>query len=293
MPDDGVAVRDIAREFGFRTKSEDDGKRVELSRGAVMLSLEADKAEFRLNGVRVHTAYAIAMHDKRLLLHRRDLEELLQPILTPGAMDEPPSIPNLIVVDPGHGGKDPGAVYFGREEKHYCLSLGLKLNDILRARGYQVLLTRATDTQLELQERSEIANRAGADLFISLHFNASTNPFASGPETYFLRPGTDSGHSSPATAKWNAVLGYFVQRELVNGQNATDRGLKRAGFAVLRHIEMPGLLVEAAFMSEKTEAALLDDPATLHRMATAIADGIDAWKRTIERRHAALAPAPD
>nr|WP_320011631.1 N-acetylmuramoyl-L-alanine amidase [uncultured Desulfobulbus sp.] len=212
-----------------------------------------------------------------------------------------------IVIDPGHGGKDPGAMAHGLKEKDIVLQIAQKLATILREDfHYQVLLTRTEDVYIPLEQRIEIANHQKADLFVSIHINAHTDQSNSGIETYFLNLATDadamrvaalenasSTHSfgelqdilaslmNNSKIDESSRLARFVQNNLIKGFSHTYRpknlGVKQAPFYVLIGAEMPAILAELTFISNPSEARLLKNSAHLQRLARQLANGIVAY----------------
>lgn len=175
-----------------------------------------------------------------------------------------------ICIDPGHGGRDPGAVgQGGLKEKDVVLKIALKLGRLLTKQNIDVDFTRTTDIALgntlndDLNLRSNIANKIKADYFISIHCNSSSNPRARGIETYALAPG---GHAEK--------LARAVQRRLVIETGREDRGVKFANYAVLRKTNMPAILIEVCFISNFEEEVRLKDEDFLDRVANAIAGGV-------------------
>jgi N-acetylmuramoyl-L-alanine amidase len=174
-----------------------------------------------------------------------------------------------ICIDPGHGGYDPGAVGpSGLREKDVTLAVALLLADLLRQAGCEVFLTRTGDTtswtpEEDLQRRCDLANQAGADLFISIHANAAGNPAATGTETYCYRRGGQGERVAAA-----------IQQQLVAALGLPDRGVKTASFYVLQHTAMAAVLAELAFISNPREEALLSTPAFQQQAARAIAQAI-------------------
>lgn len=169
-----------------------------------------------------------------------------------------------IVIDPGHGGSDPGAVGpNGLKEAHVNLAVALKLAKMLQKAGLEVKLTRTSDTSLELKPRCDMANAWKADYFISIHCNAAANAQAQGTETYCLQLGGKG-----------EILAKAVQAELVAATGRANRGVKTANYYVLRKTKMPAVLVELAFISNAEEERLLGNPDYQEKCATAIARGI-------------------
>ena len=210
-----------------------------------------------------------------------------------------------IVIDAGHGGEDPGALGAGNlMEKPIALSISEKLGRILTAKGYTVLLTRDTDRFIPLKERTEFAMRRKADLFLSIHANASKNQEANGIETYYLDVNnTDKTSETSIAERENANSGYsiqeletllkgliqesksedshrlakHVQQELVAATGAANRGVKHARFVVLIGTNVPAILIEAGFVSNPTEGKKLATAAYQQQIAGAIARGVEKF----------------
>jgi len=231
-----------------------------------------------------------------------------KPLPKPPASFKPGKI-RRIVVDPGHGGHDPGAVGAGgTQEKDVVLSIGRKLAEKIRDElGIDVVMTRSTDVFIPLEERTAIANKVNADLFVSVHANASLNRNASGIETYYLNlaktekaaqlAARENGTSLEKVSLLQAILfdlmanyklndsahlAEEVQKALykkINGHYSGTRnlGVKQGPFYVLVGATMPSILVETAFISNEDEEARLKDPAFLDRSAEGILDGIKAY----------------
>ena len=165
----------------------------------------------------------------------------------------------LIVIDPGHGGADPGAVNGSRFEKNDNLRMSLAIRDRLRAQGHNVIMTREGDTNPSLDQRIAVANNNGADLFISVHRNSFTNPVAHGIENWIRNP----AHREAAE---------IVLSELAKEPNQANRGVKQGNYRVLLGAEMPAMLIEIGFISNTEDNRLFD--AHFDAYATAIARGI-------------------
>ncbi len=219
--------------------------------------------------------------------------------------------PLRVVVDAGHGGRDPGAIGpGGLREKDVTLALARELARALERRpAFRVKLTRDRDAYLSLEQRTAIANAFGADLFISVHANASRSRRAQGVETYYLDRGSDRAARRLAarenqareadlagiehiladvllTAKVSESrrLAREVQQALVEDLSRTygpvrDLGVKRGPFYVLTGAVMPSILVEAAFITHPTEARRLADGGFRRRVAEAMARGVEAFVR--------------
>jgi N-acetylmuramoyl-L-alanine amidase len=191
-------------------------------------------------------------------------------VVTPG-----PAHPNLIVIDPGHGGNDPGAMnqQYGLVESHLTLTIAQKLKADLERAGWRVILTRDGDYEVgdpngddhqELQARCDVANAGGARLFISVHINSSVSSEPSGLTTYFWRAADRS-------------LAQAIQSATVHDTGAGDDGVKREEFYVIRHTDMNAVLVENTYLSNAHDAALLQQTWFLDRIAAGIAHGVQDY----------------
>ncbi|MGL4522974.1 MAG: N-acetylmuramoyl-L-alanine amidase family protein, partial [Bacilli bacterium] len=189
----------------------------------------------------------------------------------------PPSKKLSIVIDPGHGGKDPGAVGVNSlQEKVVVLDVGKRVSKYFAKTPYDIFLTRESDVYLSLAERVSFAASKKADLFISLHTNAA-NGKASGIETYYYN--SNSGRSlaeTPSTAAINPFpnesreLATFIQNRLVQAMKLPNRGVKHGNFHVIRENQMPAVLVELGFIDNATDNALLASSTRREEFAKAI-----------------------
>ncbi|WP_317367776.1 N-acetylmuramoyl-L-alanine amidase [uncultured Tyzzerella sp.] len=169
-----------------------------------------------------------------------------------------------IFIDPGHGGKNPGAIGpNGLHEADVNLDIGLKLGRILSNWGYEVDYSRTTNTTVTLSERARLANQWGADYFVSIHCNSNVNPEANGTSTYFYRKGIIA-----------ESFALTVNNSLIRQIERKDLGIFSANFAVLRLTRMPAILVETAFISNPYEANLLATNTFRQNCAVGIANGI-------------------
>jgi N-acetylmuramoyl-L-alanine amidase len=222
-----------------------------------------------------------------------------------------------IVIDAGHGGHDPGAHGNGINESELVLDVALRARAILAARpGVDVVMTRDTDVFIPLEERTAIANRQSADLFLSIHANASRNSKAHGIETYFLnfasnpeaeavaaRENSASGktmHSLPEIVRAIALNNKIdesrdfadtVQKSMVRklaARNAQlkDLGVKQAPFVVLIGAGMPSVLAEISFVTNRQEGQLLKTPAYRQQIAEALADAVVQYQKSLKMRNA-------
>jgi len=222
-----------------------------------------------------------------------------------------------VVLDAGHGGKDYGAIYHGYIEKNIALNVALKVGKILeKDPSIDVVYTRSTDVFIELNERANIANNAAANIFVSIHCNGATNQTAYGTETFVMGV-TRNASNLEVARKENAVveleddyktkykgydpknpesvIGISIMQERFNNQSIElaskiengissnldrkSRGVKSAGFLVLRNIYMPRVLVELGFISNKNEGAFLNTESNQDKLAAQIASAIQSYKK--------------
>ncbi|MCL4541001.1 MAG: LysM peptidoglycan-binding domain-containing protein [Chloroflexi bacterium] len=185
----------------------------------------------------------------------------------------------VIVIDPGHGGRDTGAQGFGLLEKNITLATGLKVAALLRSSGFDVVLTRTSDTYVSLAERCAIANRAGATVFVSLHANAIADPSIYGLTTFYGRSsGYVSGVTrSPQMVRQSRLLASAIQYATASRTGAFSRGLHRADYWVLGNVRAPAVLVEMGFLTNPHEAALLATPSYQEDLAQGIVIGIENY----------------
>ncbi len=172
-----------------------------------------------------------------------------------------------VVIDAGHGGNDPGTNGHGANEKSINLALALAVSKILRQRGVDTVLTRSNDTFIELDDRCDIANRSGAKLFVSIHINASKKASNRGHEV--LVPDATSPKANLAAQDISKELTAAGMAPHGSGVRKDDRGLR-----VLRHTDIPAVLVEVGFLSNSADAAIMTDRSRQQRIAEGIADGI-------------------
>lgn len=222
-----------------------------------------------------------------------------------------------IMIDPGHGGRDPGAVAFGIKEKDIALRMSRILGKMLEEKGFRVLYTRTKDVFVPLEERTAMANAQKADLFLSIHANAHRNPKINGFEIYTLNLARTE-HAMRVAARENAVsprqvsdLQFILADLMLNSKvsesrelatkihtrtiqgvrrthpNLADKGVREAPFFVLMGAKMPAVLVELGYLTNREEARLLNTDAYLRTMAQSLVQGVLAYRDHVGR-HAKL-----
>lgn len=226
-----------------------------------------------------------------------------------------------IVIDPGHGGHDPGVLGRGLTEASLVLDVALRLEKLLlKESGVEVVLTRRSDVYVPLEERTEIANRQNADMFLSIHANASRNTDAKGIETFFLSFASSTEAEAVAARENSASnremnqlpdlikaitlnnkldesrdLATMVQESLVTNlrkanKEVRSRGVKKAPFVVLIGAAMPSVLAEISFVSNKQELSLLKTPAYRQRIAESLHAAVIKYRRSLKNQSMTALP---
>jgi N-acetylmuramoyl-L-alanine amidase len=288
----GEYVRLLAwcEESGLSLKWNKREREIDISGAPARLKLEVDSRKVEIDGVTVLLSLPVVNRGGVALISLADLKTTLEPILFPRKTEK---AVKTICLDPGHGGKDAGKTIGGNYEKKYTLLLARATAELLRKEGFKVVLTRDTDEAVELSERPLKAARDGADLFVSLHYNAGESNVR-GLEVFCLTPAglassnEGGGHSEETTEAGNGqddrnvLLAYELQKSVTRGLPLEDRGMKRARFEVLREAKLPAVLIEGGFLSNSSEAKNIFDGGFRQRMARAIVAGVLAYQRAIQ-----------
>lgn len=291
-----LSVDTLAQRFGLESQRLAPAERVRLRSRWTTIDFTLHSLELELNGLKLFLSEPVARHAGGLYVSSRDAEALLAPILAP-KKHVAAGRPRTLVIDAGHGGNDPGNrnPRLGLVEKTLTLDVARRLERRLRAQGFRVFLTRTTDRRVELETRTRLIARTGADLFVSIHFNGFPDGRVRGAETFVMTPHyhrstpqrerdqalISTRHPGNAHDDANVLLGYHVHRQLVTQLDVPDRGLKRFRYHVLRHATCPAVLVEAGFLSNPTDGQAIGSPAHRERIAEAIADGIQAYSASV------------
>jgi N-acetylmuramoyl-L-alanine amidase len=290
-----VRLADWAHAARYDWRWLDREQTIELTNRAARLVFQKDSHDAEINGVHVLLCYPLVVQNSAAWLAEADFRDTLAPLIGP-VPSSPGGRIHTIVIDPGHGGKDPGIESGSHQEKKYALLLAEELRDQLKKAGFDASLTRTRDVFVEKSERPEIARQRGADLFISLHWNGTTvgKNDVKGVQTYCLTPpGAASSNSGDDVSdvgakpgnrndRQNLLFAYDLQRSLVQNLDAEDRGVRRARFAVLCDAQMPAVLIEGGYMTHPEESKLIYDAGYRRRMAAAIVSGVLAYKRQVE-----------
>jgi N-acetylmuramoyl-L-alanine amidase len=272
-------------------------KTITLDSGKMQLAVTVGLREAEINGVKHWLAFPVALHDGQVLISRLDLSKIIEPSLRPELVDGMMPV-TTIVLDPGHGGHDRGAVSKYGFEKDFALDVALRARKLLESDGYKVVMTRATDVFIPLEQRPAVANNIPNSIFVSIHFNSSsTNADARGFEIFSIAPrGAPSTNDVVPRERdlreepGNAVdmpsgaLAGSVFHALLGHVPMVDRGVKHARFAVLRLCTKPAVLIECGFVSNNAESTLISSSAWREHVADAIVDGVANYRELAERK---------
>ncbi len=297
-----IAVRTFARTQGFSRVRESE-KQFHLQGQVHTLVVDKGGRRVVLNDVVLWLNQAVSVDNGHWSFAAVDVENTLLPVLKPvsGLTGRGGRV---VVLDPGHGGRDSGAVAAnGITEKAVCLDISLRVRRHLVAAGYTVYLTRHQDQYLTLEERPRRAKAWNADVFVSIHANSGGNTDANGIETFLLalpgqRSTNDNSGNAPSQLVYegnqfnsaNMTLAYALQKSMLEATKAEDRGVRRARFSILRNAPAPSALLEVGFLSNPGEAAKLATAAHRERLAHAIARGIDNYFTEVRRAELLVSP---
>lgn len=288
---DYVNLADFARSKNFQYSFDSKSGEARLKSKWSSLQFTVDSRSASINGVNVWLSFPIAKKGNDAFISNLDILTSIEPVLQPPKSDKI----STICLDPGHGGKDPGNIEGKHYEKDYTLMLAMEVKRQLEKAGFKVVMTRSSDKFIDLNERPEIAKKAGAHLFVSIHFNSSDSRSVKGVETYCMTPETaDStnarnGNSSKARMignrndTRNMYLAYCIHKSLTGRAEFEDRGIKRARFAVLKDCSIPAVLVECGFMTSSEDMRKIVDVAWRKQIARGIVDGIINYKKQISQ----------
>ena len=207
----------------------------------------------------------------------------------------------VVVLDPGHGGQDSGAMCGGVLEKDLTLDVARRIDRLLNSEGIATLMTRVGDTYVSLADRAALANRVRKCTFVSIHFNEDNKPVASGVETYYAAHQITAGSflaswlpflwrplsDSPNPESQN--LAALVQEALVARTRSIDRGTEARQFFVIANVTSPAILIEGGFLTNKEDISKLASEDYRDQIAAAVADGILRYRDAASQRNSTLA----
>ena len=293
---DYVAVDGMKGFYQFDKLSR-SGNDIQLTNKKVLMQLKVGGQECLMNGVKFVFSYKVEEAAGKAWVSRVDLAKLVDPVLRPNYIDNAENF-RTVILDAGHGGKDPGATNALGTESGYNLLVAQAAKKLLEAKGYKVIVTREDNRYLTLQERVDVANNVKENaIFISIHHN-SGGQAARGIETFTLSPvgvahygrgmnesdlqeRTGNSHDSANVALATAIHGRLMQGLK---ENTFDRGIKRARFSVLTGVRHPAVLVECGFMTHPYEARLINDQKYRNAVINGIVDAVDRYRRAVTKK---------
>src|SRR5881392_2324912 len=287
---DYLSVDNISKFYGLAAEVVSVGGKTQLETVRSPLEFVRGSREVMINGARSWLCFPIIENDGRFLVSRTDLAKTIEPLLRPQRVPNAGKV-ETIVLDPGHGGHDKGALSRYGSEKDFALDVARTLRPLLQAKGLRVIMTREGDYFVPLEIRAQIANAARNSIFVSIHFNATDrNPNATGFEIFSFTPrgapSTSDNSVAPSSLSMQAgtavdaqsvALSACIYHSMIGHIPEFDRGIKRARFAVLRLTIVPAVLVEGGFLTERGESQLIAKKDWRAKLAQAIGAGVENY----------------
>lgn len=283
-----VALEEFAGAFAMKPAKRRKGKgEIGFIGESHQLVVKTGTREVIVDGVRHWLSFPVVTKGAKAYVSLADISSTLTPAMTPLSVKEIGKV-KTVVFDPGHGGHDRGGKSAYGYEKDYTLDVVKRARRILESKQVKVVQSRLADTFVDLAERPEMTENYDAPIFVSVHFNfADWKPSANGIEVYALPPlGLPISGKAPdpildrrecsgnAMEPASFVLANTMQHTLLGKTAGFDRGVKRARYAVLRHCDVPSILIEGAFLTNEQEAKNIESAEWRESFAQAIADGI-------------------
>src|SRR5438876_8972614 len=288
---DYLSVENISRFYGLPAGVVGAGEKIRFETIKNPLEFVSGSREAMINGARSWLCFPLIEQDGKHLVSRTDVAKTIEPLVRPHRVANVGNV-QTVVLDPGHGGYDKGQVSRYGYEKDFVLDAARKLRPLLQAKGLRVMMTREGDYFVPLEVRAQIANAARNSIFVSIHFNGTNdNPNATGFEifsstprgapstsdsavassSFSMQPGSEVDAQSMALSAciYHSVLGHIPEY---------DRGIKRARFAVLRLTNVPAVLIEGGFLTERGESKLIANKDWRGKLAAAVGVGIESYR---------------
>jgi N-acetylmuramoyl-L-alanine amidase len=287
---DYLSVDNISKFYGLPAEVVPVGGKMRLETVSNPLEFVQGSREVMINGARSWLCFPVIEHDGRFLVSRTDLAKTIEPLLRPQRVPNAGKV-ETVVLDPGHGGHDKGALSRYGSEKDFALDVARTLRTLLQAKGLRVIMTREGDYFVPLEVRAQIANAARNPIFVSIHFNATDrDPNATGFEIFSFTPrgapSTSDDSVAPSSLSMQAgtavdaqsvALSACIYHSMIGHIPEFDRGIKRARFAVLRLTRVPAVLVEGGFLTERGESQLIAKKDWRVKLAQAIGAGVESY----------------
>ncbi len=289
---DYITAKSIVGFYSF-DKMTQDGNVIRFHDNKLSMRGRIGSQTLDINKIKFIMSFPMIRHQGHILISRLDLCKLIDPVLRPSYIKRPGGI-KTVVLDPGHGGHDSGAYCTLGKESYFALDTAKHLKKELEKRGYRVVMTRTTDRYITLGDRVKFANRYKNAIFVSLHYNSGQSR-AYGIETFALSPhGSSSTYTGRRRSDYvnfdgnendseNIALSTAIHAAAMHNIRTIDRGIKRARWTVLTGLRIPGVLFEGGFLSNPREARLVASSAHRKKIAKAIAQGIDRYKKAVTK----------
>jgi N-acetylmuramoyl-L-alanine amidase len=288
---DYLSIDNISKFYGLPAEVVPSGAKIQSDTADHPLEFVSGSREAVINGARSWLCFPVIEQDGKSLVSRTDVAKTIEPLVRPHRVPNVGKV-QTVVLDPGHGGHDKGQVSRYGAEKDFALDVARKLRPILQAKGFRVIMTREGDYFVPLEVRAKIANSARNSIFVSIHFNATNDdPNATGFEIFSFTP-----RGAPSTSDGNVnansfnmqpgssvdaqsmALSVCIYHSLLGHLPEYDRGIKRARFAVLRLTQVPAVLIEGGFLTERGESKLISNKDWRAKLAGAIGIGIETYQ---------------
>jgi N-acetylmuramoyl-L-alanine amidase len=288
---DYLSVDNISKFYGLPAEVVPSGAKIQTDTADHPLEFVSGSREAIINGARSWLCFPVIEQDEKFLVSRTDVAKTIEPLVRPHRVPNVGKV-QTVVLDPGHGGYDKGQVSRYGTEKDFALDVARKLRPILQAKGLRVIMTREGDYFVPLEVRAKIANAARDSIFVSIHFNATNDdPNATGFEIFSFTPrGAPSTSDGSVTASavnmqpgssvdaQSLALSACIYHSVLGHLREYDRGIKRARFAVLRLTNVPAVLIEGGFLTERGESKLIANKDWRAKLAGAIGVGIENYR---------------
>ena len=253
-------------------ESRQDGNKMHLENKWISMSFEAESTDCTMNGVRFVLFEKVKTKGKTFFVSRKDLSYILDPVLRPAFINNADNF-KTVILDPAHGGKDPGLTNSLGTEAGFTLKVALKARQLLKDKGFDVVMTREEDTDLLLQQRVELANKVEEPaVFVSISFNSGPER-ETGIQTLPLTQ-TEAGFNEfhPASMALATSIHGTLLRKV--GKHTRDRGISQVRHSILSAVQHPAIVIEGGYMTHAYEARLISNETYQNAIAQSIADGV-------------------
>ncbi|MDR1366428.1 MAG: N-acetylmuramoyl-L-alanine amidase [Puniceicoccales bacterium] len=284
-----LSMKDIAQSLQSKILLNNGKGSATMTKGGATVQFNTRQDHIVYQDVPINLINKPKLNNKEIFVSYTDYSSVLIPLLATNLIQgETPKL-KTVVIDAGHGGKDSGAINqrLNISEKTLTLKTAQLLQKHLIKQQKNVIMTRETDIYKNLKDRSKDA--ANADVFISIHINAAQNASAHGMECYIYTPkdslleNIKNNSSQKISPLWNIPLAYCMNSALQKETKLTNRGVKKANFAVLKELPCPGILIELGFISNDEEAAKLNNPTFQEKIVQGLINGLKKYEENLKK----------